>query len=272
MRKVSPQGRRFPPRALLSVDCGHRFPYVIEVSENLLFVRDLPSDLEGALVAQITDLHAGFGNTDAAFEAVWDYLEKVCPDMLLLTGDYIDDHLTARHYPLADLLCRLKAPLGIYAVFGNHDHRAGVAGVRKHLEAARIRLLCNESLCTPFGLWLVGVDDLHEGHPDVARAFADVPSTVMPVVLSHNPRLIELIPDQEAVILSGHTHGGQICLPFPTPAMVCRFHLGCRQVAGWYENGRARLYVSRGIGVTGYPMRYRCPAELALFRLQAAEA
>lgn len=215
MRKVSPQGRRFPPRALLSVDCGHRFPYVIEVSENLLFVRDLPSDLEGALVAQITDLHAGFGNTDAAFEAVWDYLEKVCPDMLLLTGDYIDDHLTARHYPLADLLCRLKAPLGIYAVFGNHDHRAGVAGVRKHLEAARIRLLCNESLCTPFGLWLVGVDDLHEGHPDVARAFADVPSTVMPVVLSHNPRLIELIPDREPSFFPATRMEGRYACRFP---------------------------------------------------------
>lgn len=255
--------------SVLRVDVGRKAPYLVEITEHALPLRGLPEALGGILVAQLTDLHVGFGPTDPVFEAVWRALRSLQPHLILLTGDYIDDHHSSRSYPLTELLCQLQAPLGVYAVFGNHDHRCGVQGTRQRLEAANVRVLYNENLCVPPGLWLVGVDDLHEGHPDIARAFDGVPANITPIVLSHNPRLIELIPNRPAVILSGHTHGGQICLPFPTPAMVCRFHLGCRQVAGWYRNGKAALYVSRGLGVTGRPIRYRCSAEVPLFRLCA---
>ena len=84
-------------------------------------------------------------------------------------------------------------------------------------------------------------------------------------MLSHNPRLIEKVRDHDVFILSGHTHGGADRAAVPDPKMVCLFHLHCPQVAGWYTNGRARLYVNRGLGVTGRPFRHNCPAEISVF-------
>ena len=133
-----------------------------------------------------------------------------------------------------------------------------------------MRVLCNENIHLNSGLWLVGVDDVHEGKPDIASAFAGVPDNVTAIVLSHNPRLVERIPDRDVVVLSGHTHGGQIALPILTPEIMVWTHLRCRHVAGWYQEGRARIYVNRGVGVTGKPFRYRCPAEMAIFRLVRA--
>lgn len=233
-------------------------------------MRGLPPALHGATVAHLTDLHAGFGGLEAVYDEAVQTVKARRPDLILFTGDYIDDHAPKSGYPIADLLRRFEAPMGVYGSLGNHDHRRGVEQARCFLAQADVHLLENANVRLAEGLWLAGLDDTHEGQPDLACTLEGLPDNQTSIILSHNPRLIEKIPDRDALILSGHTHGGQIALPFPSPALVCRFHLRCPQVAGWYENGRARLYVNRGLGVTGQPFRYRCPAEIAFFRLVPA--
>jgi predicted MPP superfamily phosphohydrolase len=191
------------------------------------------------------------------------------PDYLLITGDFINDE-PRDAYPLPKLLEKFNAFHGIYVSFGNHDHRRSIVATTRLLEQSGVHILNNSSVRTEEGVWLVGVDDYFEGEVDVCAAFAGVPENVTSILLSHNPSVFDFVSERDVVQLSGHTHGGQIALPFPTPRMVIKLHLRCNYVAGWYAKGSARLYVNRGLGVTGKPFRFRCPAEIAVFRLTGA--
>lgn len=229
-------------------------------------LRGLPKALHGTKLVHMSDLHGGFGNTDAVIDRAVSEVETLNPDLILLTGDYIDDSVKG-DYPVEVPLARLRARLGVYGSFGNHDYRRGVVGTRRKLEKAGVKVLKNEGDCIAPGLWIAGIDDDEYGKPDLAAALRGAPREATSIVLSHNPRVIERSGEYDIQMLSGHTHGGQICPPFPSAKLICMVHLRCRQVAGWYRHGRARLYVNRGVGVTGRPLRYRCPAELAVFTL-----
>jgi predicted MPP superfamily phosphohydrolase len=146
-----------------------------------------------------------------------------------------------------------------------------VVGTKRILEAAGVVPLWNENQRLPQGIWLAGIDDVRTGVPRIHEALAGIPKNVTPLVLSHNPSIFDFTPRREMVLLAGHTHGGQIVPPLLSPKIICRLRLQCRYVAGWYRKGASRLYVSRGIGMTGKPFRYRCPAEIAVFRLLGAE-
>jgi predicted MPP superfamily phosphohydrolase len=243
----------------------------LEITSQEVAMRGLSEEARGLTVAHLTDLHGGFGNTEAVFEEAIARVNAAQPDYVLFTGDYIDDHARHRDYPIQEVLRRFCAKRGVFGIFGNHDHRRGVVGTRHKLEQAGVQVLNNENVRLESGLYIAGVDDLEEGKPDIPRALEGIPTDSTAIVLSHNPRLIERI-NRNAFILSGHTHGGQITFPYIlTGKVVCRVHLRCRQVAGWYTNGQARSYVSRGVGVTGEPFRLNCPAEVALFRLVPGE-
>ncbi len=250
------------------VDTGRKEPYMLQVTHHDVKMRGLPPALHHIKVAQLSDLHGGFGNTKAVHDEALRQVRAIHPDLILLTGDYIDSNPLIKDYPIQDMLCQLRARLGVIASLGNHDHRRGPVGTRRRLEHAGARVLVNANMQIEGGLWIAGLDDTYEGKPDIAATLLGLPDDATSIVLSHNPRLIEKVADQDVFILSGHTHGGQIALPFPSAKMICQVHLRCPQVAGWYENGRARLYVNRGLGVTGRPFRYRCPAEISVFHLQ----
>lgn len=252
---------------LVPVDIGRRVPYNVEIDTQDVPMRGLPTELHGATFVQLSDLHGGYGRLEAVYEEAIARVNALEPDYLFLTGDFIDDHCRHPDYPMADYLRRFRTRRGIYAVFGNHEHRRGIENGRQLLEKAGIPVLCNESVELVSGFRLAGIDDMFEGFPDIRKTFAELPDDRTSIVLSHNPRLIEKVPDRDVLILSGHTHGGQIVLPFLSTQLVVWFHLRCRQAAGWYRDGRTRLYVNRGLGVTGLPLRYGCPAEMGVFRM-----
>jgi predicted MPP superfamily phosphohydrolase len=256
-------------KTLVPVDTGRKSPYMLEISTYDVPMHGLTEYWNGKTFVHLTDIHAGYGNTGPVYEEVLRRIDALEPDLILLTGDYLDDHPDDAQFPLKEILLRLPVKAGIFGSFGNHDHRRGIVGSRRLLEQSHVHRLENESFELPHGLFLAGVDDLAEGFPDIPRTLAGLPEDRTSIVLSHHPGLIERIPDRDVLILSGHTHGGQIALPFPSPRMVVKFHLRCNQVAGWYENGKARQYVSRGLGVTGKPFRYHCPAEMVVFRMVA---
>ncbi len=256
---------------LIPVDTGRRSPYMLEISTHDVLMHGLSDYWHGKTFVHLSDIHAGYGGTAPVFDEAVRQVNALQPDLILLTGDYLDDHPQNFDFPLKDVLLRLEAKEGIYGSFGNHDHRRGIVGSRRLLEQSHVIRLENENVELPHGLFLAGVDDLWEGRPDHIRTLAGLPADRTSIVLSHHPALIEWIPERDVLILSGHTHGAQIALPFPSPALVVKLHLRCNQVAGWYENGRARQYVNRGLGVTGRPFRYRCPAEIGVFRMLRAE-
>jgi predicted MPP superfamily phosphohydrolase len=256
---------------LVRVDVGRSRSYPLVISTHDVPIRGLPDTLHGTSVVHLSDFHGGFGSMEPVYAEAIERVNALQPDLILLTGDYVDDHAPKVGYPIQNVLKQFRARLGVFGSFGNHDHRRGISQAWQALEQAGVRVLNNTNVQVEPGLWLAGVDDLEEGEPDVACALAGLPDDVTAIVLSHNPRLVERLGSRDALILSGHTHGGQIVPPLISAKIICYVHLRrCRQVAGWYANGRTREYVSRGLGVTGLPFRWNCPAEIPVFRLLPA--
>ena len=224
----------------------------------------------GARIVQLSDLHVGrfFGGRRLARLVARARAAK--PDLVLVTGDVVDD--SARFAPeAARLLGSIEAPLGVFACLGNHDHYAGGRAVREALEAAGVRVLVNEGVRLERDgapLWLCGVDDLWFG-ADLDAALAGKPEGAPALLLSHQPNLFpEAAARGVALTLSGHTHGGQVAVPFLRQASLAR--LITPFVAGLYRQGASRLYVSRGAGAIRPLVRLGAPPEVAELRLEPA--
>lgn len=251
----------------LSLDVSERPPYHLEVTSHDVVMRGLPEALHGATFVQLSDLHAGFGGLEEVYAAALEYVNSLNPDLIFFTGDFVDRRDPRIVYPIADYLAGFRSRLGKIACLGNHDNKRGAAMTCAALRSADVQPLVNETVCIQPGLTIAGIDDLTDGAPDINGTLNQLPKDRTSIVLCHNPRLIDRVTHRDILILSGHTHGAQFRLRFPPPQLICMVHLGCWQVAGWYKRGAVRLYVNRGLGVTGKPYRIDCPAEISVFRM-----
>lgn len=219
-------------------------------------------------VVQLSDLHFGpflrQGSVSAWVEAA--KLER--PDLILITGDFVDRFTEEDITPLADTLSQLSAPLGVWGVWGNHDHFRfrPITPLLRLLQEAGVNILNNRGVALREDLYLAGIDDFRTGYPDLAAALRERPAGAVCLLMSHNPDLLPQVPTEVDLVLCGHTHGGQVNLPyFGAPITSSRY--GQRFRAGWVE-APARAYVSRGLGVSMVPLRLNCPPELAVFELR----
>jgi uncharacterized protein len=247
-------------------------PYAYQLSETDIFIRDLPAAFDGFRVAQISDVHHSRIVSIEEVRRVVELAQGAQPDMIVLTGDYTTAY---RRYiePCAEALGALNAPAGVWAVLGNHDHYTDPQLTTRALERARINVLNNANTVLRRGgdeLQLVGIDDWDWNGTDWPRAFHGVERKRPSLLLSHQPRVLDLAETQNvSLILSGHTHGGQISLPFIGPP--ARFSKQLKYLRGLYEQGGTQLYVSRGTGVIGLPIRLGVPPEIAILRLRRKE-
>jgi predicted MPP superfamily phosphohydrolase len=233
-----------------------------------------PDPLAGLKVGVISDLHAGAPHVDLRkVERVAARLARAKPDLVVLLGDYVDPEVAfsqpVEPEAVAERLGGLRAPLGRFAVLGNHDWAQSGPRVVEALRAVGIRVLENEA--APVGargvrLWLVGLADPTARDADVEAAFADVPESEPVLVLSHDPDLFPKVPERAALTLSGHTHGGQVDLP-GVRAKVIPSRFGDRFAAGHVVEDGRHLHVSRGVGTSRFPVRFRSPPEVLLLRL-----
>lgn len=238
-------------------------------------------------VAFLTDLHSGpyigLGSVRAWVGATL----ALRPDLILLGGDQFDRRSEAASGNLLAELARLRAPLGTYAVWGNHDYghfgheerrprdprRPDWTARREQLEAAfaaaGVPVLRNAGRAVRGDLWVSGVDDYWNGRPDAAAALAGA-GTRATLLVSHNPDLLPELPPGVGLTLSGHTHGGQVRLPLVgAPVVPSRY--GQRYAMGWVTGAHGTPgYVSRGLGLSGLPLRNLCEPEIALLRLVPA--
>jgi len=226
---------------------------------------------DGLRIAQLSDLHAGRQTPDDLIRAAVAEANALQPDLVVLTGDYVchDRRDVGR---AKELLAGLCAPT--YAVLGNHDAWTDFRGTSAALRSLGYEVLQNawtsvRVLGAP--LSLVGVGDKVSGHEDVGRAFAGLPLDAAPLVLAHAPRTADRLRglDRQLVCLSGHTHGGQIAVPFLTPLLLAGM---AREpyLRGRYRLGGVQLYVNRGVGNSGVAVRVNSPPEVTLLTLRAA--
>jgi uncharacterized protein len=243
-------------------------PGRLGVREEELHLPGLPPDLDGLVLAHLSDIHAGpfLGQGDLA--AVVEQLESRRPDLVAITGD-LCVHAVDEAFGVIDELTRWSAPLGTFVVFGNHDykHRREPELVER-LQARGARVLRNEGVRLTVGnatLAVTGLEDLEEGKvvdPNAARAGLE-PGDVE-VMLCHNPRGAPALARPGcALILAGHSHGGQVNLP--GLRRLGPAHPGVR-----VDLGPTTLIVSRGLGALGLPLRFKARAEVVFVTLRAA--
>lgn len=236
-----------------------------------------PEEQDGLLIALLSDLHVGSPfNGVEKLEEIVARVNGSRPDVVLLAGDYVVSGARGRAFvppeTTASILAKLDAPLGVFAVLGNHDHWYDGPRVRAAFESAGIPVLENEIVPVRgegFEFWLVGFSDLWEAKPDVERILDRLPEGVPTIAFTHNPDLFPEIPERVALTLAGHTHGGQVDFPlWGTPIVPSRF--GARYARGHVVEGGRHLFVTSGLGTSILPVRFRVPPEIALVRIGSA--
>ncbi len=252
---------------------GIRWPYDralragLTVATAEIAVPLLPAPFDGVEILLITDVHAGPFVSPAVLAQTFTRMRAIPADLILLGGDLV----TCRAEELDDLapaLRSLAAPLGCFAVLGNHDHATGAPlEVLARARACGIDCLDNRSVVLErrgARLTLAGIDDLRQGRPDLARALRGAEPPI--VLLSHHPDVaFDAARAGVALVLSGHTHGGQVVVP-GLPLLVRQSRHGLD--AGRYRAGSTEVVVSRGLGVVGLPLRVGSPAEVVRLTLR----
>jgi len=232
-------------------------------------VSGLPPDLDSLRVAHLSDLHAGPWVPTSLLAGAVAAANAERPDVVLLTGDYVDLDRTFADV-CAEVLGHLRAPHGVYAVLGNHDHEAGAERMVAALQARGITVLPNRAVPLgqgPTHLWVVGLDDTVSHRGDLREALAEVAPGDPVVLLSHSPDLVYRAADHGiTLVLAGHTHGGQLRVP-GMAFVYSPSRFGPHLVGGSIRVGRTRMYVSHGLGVNTLPIRFRCPPEVGLYTL-----
>jgi len=237
----------------------------------------LPTPVRLAVMSDI-HLSRGGGGVGMAQRAVRETMRRR-PDAIVLVGDFVSGEGGIRY--IAPTLAGLRAPLGVYAVLGNHDHWADAQGVRAALGSAGIRVLVNDSVILRKGrtrLALVGIDDLWAGSVDWRAAWRRVPKAIPVVLLSHNPdAAIDRAGQRATLILSGHTHGGKVLLPrWLLPLLRKYAHFSPVPASGYGEQhlyGLVRekwgwVYITSGVAAGFSPPRWFTRPEIAVLELQ----
>lgn len=245
------------------------FASSVEVTRHDLPVQGLPRALEGLRIAHITDTHLPANHPAVAHALA--HLREVRPEVVVLTGDMIE-----RSAGLSDLVAfarEARGTVATVAVRGNWELSAGIApaALAEAYGSVGVTYLQNTAATIKVGgarLWLAGLDDTVLGSPDAHTLATRVDGDV-PVWAMHGPGYADFLPADTpaALLLAGHTHGGQIRLP-PLPSVTPEG--SGRFVAGWYQTAAAPLYVSRGVGTTAIRARLFCPPELPIITLTRA--
>lgn len=255
---------------VLAVDAVAFAPANLMLERLEVPVPGLPREHDGLRLGLLSDLHVGRVDLDLTVQAV-ECLKALEPDLVCVAGDMMDGDVSGCG-PLAAVLGSLRPPLGVVAVPGNHDYWSyAMRPLRRELAAHGAIILVNESIRLPHGLWLAGLDDPYAGRPDLDAALAAVTDNACVLLLCHGPDYADVIAGHPARIplqLSGHSHGGQVVLPFigppSLPPMGRKYHTGLYTVEGTDR----LVYTTRGVGHT-LPVRFNCPPEATLLTLRA---
>lgn len=244
-------------------------PSRISIERQEIFLGRLPANLDGFRIVHLSDLHYGPFTDIRHLRRAIEAANDLRPDLIALTGDYISQE---RIYaaPCAELVGNLRARHGVFAVLGNHDHWTDAKLIMDLFRAEGIRVLVNEGLRLDVGgdsLWLAGVDDTMVGLEDLSLALAGSSDTEMKLLLAHNPTILRRAARADVdLVLSGHTHGGQVTIRSEKNRSGRPRR---RMLRGLGRRLNTQIYVTRGLGTVVLPIRYGCPPEVSLLELRS---
>ncbi len=246
-------------------------PFMTAVERQEIYLRRLPKALDGFRVVHLSDFHYGPLVDPRHLERAIEIANDLKPDLIALTGDYISQE---RRYaaPCAELVGRLEAKHGVFAVLGNHDHWTDAKLVADLFRTEDIRVLINEGLRLDVNgesFWLAGVDDTMVGLEDLSLALAGSRDGEFKLLLAHNPIILRRAARADVdLVLSGHTHGGQVTL---RPEKNRSGRPRRRMLRGLGRRANTQIYVTRGLGMVVLPIRYGCPPEVSLLELRCTQ-
>jgi predicted MPP superfamily phosphohydrolase len=234
-------------------------------------VAGLPAAFDGLRVAHLSDLHVGT-LTPRSWGLRWARAANAAaPDLAVVTGDLVTSG-NAYDEDIADVLGELRAPRGVFSSMGNHDYFGEDERLVALLRARGVTVLRNEGVAIEKDgarFWLAAIDDTWTRRDDLGRALAQRPEGLATVLLAHDPNRFDQAADAGVeLVLSGHTHGGQVAVPF----LARRFNaarFAYKYSLGFYERGRSTLYVHPGLGTTGPPFRLGAAPEVTVLVLRA---
>ncbi len=248
-------------------------PHRLDITHHSISHPLIPSSFYGKRIVQFSDVHIGHNYDIEDLQKLIKKINELSPDIVLFTGDLFDNPNTYTDTDmLAQELTTIKAPLGKFAIYGNHDHGGyGTDKYRRVMKKAQFTLLRNQhdviQLPDKSMIAIVGVDDMILGRPDMNQAFIEVPSNLYTILMLHEPDGADEASNFSAHLqLSGHSHGGQVKLPIY--GAVVAPPLGQKYMEGFYDVDGMTLYVNRGLGTTQLPFRFLCVPELTVFTLE----
>jgi uncharacterized protein len=240
-------------------------------------LRRWPERMNGFTIALLSDFHYDPVFSRHPLLAAIPMVNNLRPDLIVLTGDFVSVPLTGDETrgalpaePCAQFLRQLNAPFGLWAVLGNHDVNTDPQFVTRAIEGVGIRMLANQSV--PIELdggrfWLSGVNDVLSGTADLRATLRSVPSNEPAILLAHEPDFADEAKRYPFDLqLSGHSHGGQVRIPFLGPLYLPE--LAKKYVLGTYQVGLLPLYTNAGLGTVDAAVRFNCPPEVTFITLR----
>lgn len=250
-------------------------PTLLDINQVQISHKKIPSGFQNFKIVQFSDTHLGFQYNLKQFEKLSTTIHSLKPDLIIFTGDLLDkpNHFHEKEKTIS-ILKKLQAPYGKFAIYGNHDHGDYGSSIYKNMmEKSGFRLLRNESqkiqLSSGESIYILGLDDVILGKPNFQSSKRNIPVDAYKILLSHAPDLADQAAAHHIELqLSGHSHGGQIKIPF-FGALV-KPPYGEKYFEGLYTIGKEyplTLYVNRGLGTTRLPFRFLSKPEITVFTL-----
>ncbi|MBL8169586.1 MAG: metallophosphoesterase [Acidobacteria bacterium] len=250
-------------------------PRRVEITQQRIKLAKLPQEFHGFRIVQLSDVHHSPFLSEEEINVAIQNANELRPDLIVLTGDYVSHE--RKYIPVcARALGQLRAPHGVFAVLGNHDHWTDGALMHTSLSEQGIRVLNNENVRLLRGdthIRLLGIDDLLVRRADLPQALLGTHEEETRILLSHNPAIIRKAARAGVdLVLSGHTHGGQINWRLLIGREDRKINSWLRRPSrrltrGHAQLGDTQLYVNRGLGTVVVPLRYGCPPEITVLEL-----
>jgi uncharacterized protein len=243
------------------------------------FLPRWPQGMDGFTIALLSDFHYDPHFSIHPLNAGIPAVNQLRPDLIVLAGDFVSVHLVGNRRkaalvaePCARLLRQMTAPHGLWAILGNHDVETDPKHVTSALQVENIQVLANQSQPIENNgarFWLAGVDDALVGRPDLSKALRGIPAGEAVILLAHEPDFADEASRFPIDLqLSGHSHAGQIRVPFLPPLYLPP--MARKYFSGAYRVGPLALYTTAGLGTIGVPMRLNCPPEITMLTLRSS--
>jgi hypothetical protein len=243
--------------------------YAVFINKYRIPVPNLPTEFEGFTIVHLTDLHFGFLVPLLQMQKIIEKANSIPRDMTVCTGDYVHERNSAHQIDTVwPMLATLKSPFGVLSVLGNHDHWADTERSKFWLARTGQDLYHKIRKIEKNGqsLWFVGAGDYWEDHVSIDSLMEPIPEKDCRIILAHNPDSADSLETRANLLISGHTHGGQVNLPFiGTPILPVKnknYSSGLKKSKKGFP-----VFISRGVGWATLPVRFNCYPEIAVLQL-----